>query len=66
MVTVMVMELLHHDFSDLAYLLEEKCKLAPDFFQNTPVVISLEKLAEGSVVDFALLVETCRTNSMFP
>lgn len=66
MVTVMVMELLHHDFSDLAYLLEEKCKLAPDFFQDTPVVISLEKLAEGSVVDFVLLVETCRTNSMFP
>ena len=66
MVTVMVMELLHHDFSDLPYLLEEKCKLAPDFFQNTPVVISLEKLTEESVIDFIQLVETCRANSMFP
>ena len=66
MVTVMVMELLHHDFSDLPYLLEEKCKLAPDFFQNTPVVISLEKLTEESDVDFVRLVETCRANNMFP
>lgn len=66
MITVMVMELLHADFTDLIAQLEEKSRLAPDFFQDTPVVIALEKLASDAVIDFKCLLDQCRNAGLFP
>lgn len=66
MLTVMVMELLHADFTDLISQLEEKSRLAPDFFQDTPVIIALEKLSANAVIDFKCLLDQCRNAGLFP
>ena len=66
MVTVMVMEILQSDLSDISFLLQEKVSAAPDFFQDTPLVLSLEKISEDDEIDFVSLVDTCRINGLFP
>ena len=66
MVTVMVMEILQSDLSDLSFQLQEKVSAAPDFFQDTPLVLSLEKISEDEEIDFVSLVDMCRINGLFP
>ena len=66
MVTVMIMEVLQSDLSDLACQLRDKISSAPDFFSDTPLVLSLEKINESDEVDFVSLVKICRSNGLFP
>jgi septum site-determining protein MinC len=66
MVTVMVMEILQSDLRDFAIQLHEKVSAAPDFFQDTPLVLNLEKLTEQDEIDFISLVDSCRNNGLFP
>jgi len=66
MVTVMVMEILQSDLRDFATELHEKVSAAPEFFQNTPLVLNLEKLIEQAEIDFISLIDSCRVNGLFP
>ncbi|MBV1871304.1 MAG: septum site-determining protein MinC [Gammaproteobacteria bacterium] len=66
MVTVMIMEVLQSDLSDLTCQLRDKVSAAPDFFSDTPLVLSLEKMNESDEIDFVYLVEACRSNGLFP
>jgi septum site-determining protein MinC len=66
MVTVMVMEILQADLRDFPHQLHAKVSSAPDFFQDTPIVFSLDKLEKQESIDFISLIDACRTNSMFP
>jgi septum site-determining protein MinC len=56
--TLTVLQLFHNDLSCLKKELAEKVEMAPNFFNNTPVVIDLHKLEENqSDIDFKLLSE---------
>jgi len=66
MVTVMVMEILQSDLRGFATELHEKVSTAPEFFQDTSLVLNLEKLEEQAEIDFTSLIEACRANGLFP
>lgn len=66
MLSVVFMELLQSDFSDLTQQLQEKATQAPDFFKSTPLVFSLDKLPEQAVIDFKFLIDACRNEGLFP
>jgi len=59
LVPMTVLELSYYDNVQLKNDLDAKVSQAPDFFENLPVVISLEKLAEHEQVDFKQLVQVC-------
>ena len=59
LVPMTVLELSYYDNEQLKNDLDAKVSQAPDFFENLPVVISLEKLAEHEQVDFKQLVQVC-------
>ena len=63
---MMVMEILQSDLRGFATELHEKVSTAPEFFQDTPLVLNLEKLEEQAEIDFTSLIEACRANGLFP
>lgn len=66
-VSTVVLELYHYDSAaDFADLLGDKVRQAPQFFQQSPVVISLEKLAADQTPDFGAIVDICREFHLQP
>jgi len=59
LVPMTALELSYYDKEQLKADLSAKVSQAPDFFENLPVVIGLEKLDEHEQVDFNQLVEVC-------
>ncbi|PCJ17759.1 MAG: septum site-determining protein MinC [Gammaproteobacteria bacterium] len=67
MVTLMVLELLYIDYRRFAQELQKKVASAPNLFNETPIIISLEKLDHPSeYLDFERLIEICRSNDLVP
>lgn len=59
-----VLELHHYDADQLDRELSEKTRQAPDFFENLPVIIDLEKLSAEEIVPFAELIAQCLSFSI--
>ena len=65
--TLTVLQLFHNDLSCLKKELAEKVEMAPNFFNNTPVVIDLHKLEENQAdINFKLLTEIICSFHMIP
>ncbi|MFZ1859122.1 MAG: hypothetical protein WAV81_00430, partial [Candidatus Competibacter sp.] len=65
--TLTVLRLFQSDPTAIERHLAEKIKQAPSFFNNTPVVIDLEALADSKEgVDFKGLYELLRGRGMIP
>jgi septum site-determining protein MinC len=54
-----VLELHHYDAGQMDQELRDKTRQAPDFFENLPVVIDLDKLDSEAVIPFKELVAQC-------
>ncbi len=66
-VTAIVLELYRYSRTDFSAALSAKVHQAPMFFQQTPVVISLEKLeADAPPIDFPELISLCRDFGLRP
>lgn len=67
MLTMTVVELIQQAPERFAIQLAEKVEQAPNFFQDTPVLISLEKL-EGDldIAGLVGLLRTCRNHGLLP
>lgn len=65
-VSIIVLEL--YQFSDASFTeqLRDKVQQAPQFFQQSPVVISLEKMPADHSPDFVAMLEICRTFHLQP
>ncbi|PKM30179.1 MAG: septum site-determining protein MinC [Gammaproteobacteria bacterium HGW-Gammaproteobacteria-11] len=67
MLTVTVIEVLRLDAGRFAKQLSEKVEQAPNFFNDTPLVISLEKLdAHMNISTLAGLLQICRNRGLQP
>lgn len=64
MVPMPTLELLYFDTTLFAEELLEKVKQAPMFFQQTPVILSLEKYQAESEPDLAQIISLCTLNGM--
>ena len=65
--SLLTLQLLDPDMDAIAAQLADKVNQAPDFFQNAPVVIDLNRLANSQAsVDFPLLVGIMRGYRMVP
>lgn len=54
-----VLELHHYETEQIDHELRDKTRQAPDFFENLPVVIDLDKLDPEAVIPFKELVAQC-------
>ena len=59
-----VLELHHYETEQMDHELRDKTRQAPDFFENLPVVIDLEKLDPDAVIPFKDLVAQCLSFSI--
>jgi len=59
LVPMTALELSYYDKEQLKIDLSAKISQAPDFFENLPVVIGLEKLDAHEQVDFNQIIEVC-------
>ncbi|MFT6465098.1 septum site-determining protein MinC [Halopseudomonas sp.] len=67
MLTVTVIEVVRLDTGRFAKQLAEKKQQAPNFFSDTPVVISLEKLdAHMNLSTLAGLLQVCKNHGLLP
>lgn len=67
MLTVTVIEVVRLDTGRFAKQLAEKKEQAPNFFRDTPVVISLEKLdAHMNLSTLAGLLQICKNHGLLP
>ncbi|WP_263138632.1 septum site-determining protein MinC [Pseudomonas sp. RIT-PI-AD] len=65
MLAITIMELAHQDLQRLDRQLTDKVAQAPNFFQNTPLVLALDKLPEGEgPLDLAALMGLCRKHGL--
>ena len=65
MLAITVMELAHNDLERLDRQLAEKVAQAPNFFQNTPLVMALDKLpASEGQLDLVALLDVCRRHGL--
>ncbi|PYC25967.1 septum site-determining protein MinC [Aquipseudomonas alcaligenes] len=65
MLAITVLELAHNDLERLDRQLADKVAQAPNFFQNIPLVLALDKLPEGEgELDLARLMEVCRSHGL--
>ena len=65
-VTMTILELYRYDYQSFNDTLSATISNAPDFFQQTPVILSLEKCPPESDIDFIELTELCREYGMVP
>ena len=65
-VTVVVLELSHYCPDSFPQQLAEKVQQAPQFFDQSPLLINLEKLTADSPPDLARLLEQCREQRLQP
>src|SRR5690554_8004069 len=67
MLTMTVLELVHLAPQRFAIQLAEKVEQAPNFFQDTPVLISLEKLDDRlDISGLIALLRICRDHGLLP
>ena len=67
MLTMTVVELVHQAPERFAIQLAEKVEQAPNFFQDTPVLISLEKLEDQlDIAGLIGLLRICRDHGLLP
>ncbi|MFV1873044.1 MAG: septum site-determining protein MinC [Oleiphilus sp.] len=59
-----VLEIHHYETEKMDHELREKTRQAPDFFENLPVIIDLEKLDPQAVIPFSDLVAQCLSFSI--
>lgn len=59
-----VLELHHYETETIDHELRDKTRQAPDFFENLPVVIDLEKLDSEASIPFTDLVAQCLSFSI--
>lgn len=65
MLAITIMELVHDDLERLDRQLTDKVAQAPAFFQNTPLVLALDKLPESqTTLDLAALMAVCRRHGL--
>jgi septum site-determining protein MinC len=65
MLAVTILELAHNDLERLDRQLTEKVAQAPNFFQNTPLILALDKLPEGDGrIALDKLMELCRKHGL--
>lgn len=64
-VTMTILELYHYDYRNFTRQLANTVQAAPDFFQQTPVLLSLDKCGDSDV-DFIELSELCREYGLVP
>lgn len=65
MLAITVLELAKNDLARLERQLSVKVAQAPNFFQNTPLVLALDKLAADSTeLDLAALMALCRRHGL--
>ena len=65
-VTMTILELYRYDYQSFNETLAKTVNNAPDFFQQTPVILSLKKCPKDSDIDFIELTELCREYGMVP
>ncbi len=63
MLAITILELTHSDLERLNRQLAAKVAQAPNFFQNTPLVLALDKLPEGEL-DLTKLIDICRQHGL--
>ena len=66
MFTLSMIELMHYSATEFSNQLSRTVNQAPRFFQQMPVVISLEHLANDSTPDFKEIIEICRSLKVNP
>lgn len=66
MVSAMVLEVYQFDAAAFNQQLAEKVAKAPQLFQQSPLIISLEKFASAVRPDFPSLVNLCREHGFLP
>ncbi|TBV11697.1 septum site-determining protein MinC [Stutzerimonas kirkiae] len=65
MLAITVLELARSDLEHLDRQLAAKVEQAPDFFNNTPLILALDKLPEGErQFDLAALIALCRKHGL--
>ncbi len=66
-VTTFILEIYRYSKDEFAQQLKDKVSQAPAFFDQSPVVISLEKLSDNiSHIDLSELIDICRQNNLQP
>ena len=65
-VTITILELYDYDYQRLTDQLAETVQTAPDFFCQTPVILSLEKFQGEDYIDFIEVGELCREYGLVP
>lgn len=64
MLTLTTLELLGNDLQTLDSQLAEKAAQAPDFFQDAPLILALDKREDGELPDLAELLAICRKHGL--
>lgn len=64
MLAITVLELTQNDLERLDRQLAVKVEQAPDFFNNTPLVLALDKLPADSDLDLPALIALCRKHGL--
>lgn len=64
LVPMTVLELTYFDAEQFRADLHAKTAQAPDFFENLPVVIGLEKFEDHNTLSFEKLIEICKSQSI--
>jgi len=64
MLAITVLELAQTDLERLDQQLARKVEQAPDFFNNTPLVLALDKLPADSKPDLPALIALCRKHGL--
>ena len=64
MLAITVLELAQHDLERLDQQLTLKVEQAPDFFNNTPLVLALDKLPADTTPDLPALIALCRKHGL--
>lgn len=64
MLTLTTLELLGNDLDVLDLQLAEKAAQAPDFFQDAPLILALDKRPAGELPDLAELLAICRKHGL--
>ncbi|MBN9287301.1 MAG: septum site-determining protein MinC [Gammaproteobacteria bacterium 39-13] len=67
MFTLTTIQLLDDDLQALSFVLDEKIKQAPNFFQYAPVILDVNRLcAQDEIINLSLLIQTIRSKKLIP
>ena len=61
-----ILQFVRYDLEELGQQLAETIQRAPKFFQNSPIVIDIEKLAPTETINFVALKQLILSHGMFP